>query len=149
MTQRSTAIYHAKAAFSHMRFRGVMSPALVRFDTPQGTRFRFTYDAPDGSRFIVILRHASDYREHGGAVDALMTKAANLEAAQEPETQEPDSEPETDTQEPTGSRVVASVTLADLRAAFYFQADRLADAIDGAAAWMDTDADGFDSVAWA
>jgi len=89
-----------------------------------------------------------------------MTKAANLEAAQEPDTQEPDAEPETDTQEPdaepetdtqepTGSRVVASVTLADLRAAFYFQADRLADAIDGAAAWMDTDADGFDSVAWA
>jgi|AACY02.17.fsa_nt_gi hypothetical protein len=127
MTLRSTAIYHAKAAFSLMTLRGLGS-ALVRFETDHGVRYRFEYEDADGARFVVILRRASDYREHGGAVDASMTKAANVKAVQEP------------AQEPAQERpAIVGAVAASALAAFMADADRLADAIDDSGDWWRAD----------
>lgn len=88
MTLRSSAIYHAKQAMTLSRLNGLSNPALSRFETENGTRWRFDYQAHDGARYVVILKSASDYREHGGAVDATMTKEANAAPAPAPVAEE-------------------------------------------------------------
>lgn len=72
-TPRNRAIYKAKQDFAIMRTHG-RPGGLIRLDTEDGARWSFT--DPD-SGFVVILKHAADYRELGGAVDAARTKAAN------------------------------------------------------------------------
>lgn len=72
-TPRNRAIYKAKQAFALMQMRG-LSAGLIRLDTEDGARWSFTHDE---SGFVVILKHAADYRELWGAVDAARTKAAN------------------------------------------------------------------------
>lgn len=51
---------------------------LIRLDTEDGARWSYT-DSESG--FVVILKHAADYRELGGTVDAARTKAANAKTA--------------------------------------------------------------------
>lgn len=72
-TPRNRAIYFAKQAFAHMSLNGRDS-GLIRLDTEDGARWSFTHAE---SGFVVILKHAADYRERGGAVDAARTRDAN------------------------------------------------------------------------
>lgn len=53
---------------------------LIRLDTEDGARWSYT-DSESG--FVVILKHAADYRELGGAVDAARTRDANVARVKE------------------------------------------------------------------
>mgnify|MGYP003629453991 CR=1 FL=1 len=141
MTLRSTAIYHAKAAFSLMGMTGRQDSNLSRLTTGESARWRFDYTAPNGAAFVVILRHAADYRERGGAVDATATKAANM-AAPAPVEAAPAPVEAVKTVSAPAFRLV---TLSDLRAAFNLEAARCMAAVESAD-WMDSSVD--DSSLW-
>lgn len=74
-TPRNRAIYKAKQDFATMRTHG-RPGGLIRLDTEDGARWSYTDSESD---YIVILKHAADYRELGGAVDAKRTQLANIE----------------------------------------------------------------------
>lgn len=139
MTLRTTAIYHAKQAKALLALNGIDNPALSRFQTPDGTRWRFEYRDGD-SAYVVILKSASDYREHGGAVDATRTKEANA-APETVSDAAPAPAPVAAPVAPQG-RVVALVPAAALAAivADFEAAERITAAID-AADWMERDSD--------
>ncbi len=71
MTIRSNAIYHARAAFSHLQRCGD-AIALTEFETPDGPRWRYV-DAETG--YPVIMRHAAG-GGLGGCVDEVRTREA-------------------------------------------------------------------------
>lgn len=78
-TPRNRAIYKAKQDFAIMRTHG-RPGGLIRLDTEDGARWSYT-DSESG--FVVILKHAADYRELGGAVDAARTRDANVARVKE------------------------------------------------------------------
>lgn len=78
-TPRNRAIYKAKQDFATMRTHG-RPGGLIRLDTEDGARWSYT-DSESG--FVVILKHAADYRELGGAVDAARTRDANVARVKE------------------------------------------------------------------
>ena len=83
-TPRNRAIYKAKQDFATMRTHG-RPGGLIRLDTEDGARWSYT-DSESG--FVVILKHAADYRELGGTVDAARTRDANVARIKE-ETRAP------------------------------------------------------------
>ena len=76
-TGRDTAIYFAKQAFAHKHMTG-NSRSLIRYETADGARWSYTHES---TGFVIVLKHAADYREHGGAVDARRTKQATAARA--------------------------------------------------------------------
>lgn len=78
-TPRNRAIYRAKQAFALMWTNG-RPGGLIRFHTDDGVRWFFR-DSESG--YIVILKHATDYRDRGGAVDATRTRDTNMARVRE------------------------------------------------------------------